>query len=65
MFCGYNSIFIGKIEFRFPKEQKEVNTCYQELCYLVSQVTRLGYPLGTKSCSHDNGGDGGALGAGR
>ena len=40
---------------------KEVNICYQELCYPVSQVTRFEHPLGTKSCSHDDGRDGRAL----
>lgn len=58
MFCECNFIFIGKF---FPKMGKEVNICYQELCYPVSQVTRCEHPLGTKSCSHDDGRDGRAL----
>ena len=45
MLCGCNFIFIGKF---FPKEQKKVNTCYQELCHLLSQATRLGHFPGYK-----------------
>ena len=45
MFCGYSFIFVGKF---FPEQGKGVNIYYQELYYLVHQVTRLGHLLRAK-----------------